>query len=218
MKNIQITEEEIAYLKQACPYLSPQYLLYLQSFRFKPSEHIQARFLPDSDNGKDEDVGNIDMHTAGLWLETILYEIPLLALTSEAYFKFCDRDWTYDGQIRRAKEKGLTLMENGCLASEFGTRRRRDHKTQEKVLEGLTRAQEEGSAKGCKGKITGTSNVHFAMRFGIPPVGTVAHEWFMGVAAVTDSYTSATEAALSYWIGTFGKGVRLAMPSRRMSL
>lgn len=157
------------------------------------------------------------MQTVGLWLETILYETPLLALTSEAYFKFCDPDWTYNGQVERAKEKGLTLMKNGCLVSEFGTRRRRDYKTQEEVLKGLTQAQKEGSAKSYKGKITGTSNVHFAMRFGIPPIGTVAHEWFMGVAAVTDSYSSATEAALSCWIGTFGKGVRVAMTHRIMS-
>lgn len=149
----------------------------------------------------------------GLWVETILYEIPLLALTSEAYFKFCDRDWSYNEQVELARDKGLRLMEAGCLASEFGSRRRRDYKTQELVMEGLKQALDEGAAHGYKGKITGTSNVHFAMRFGIPPIGTVAHEWFMGVAAVTASYQSATEAALSYWIATFGKGVGLFQSS-----
>ncbi len=45
------------------------------------------------------------------------------------------------------------------------------------------------------------------MRFGIPPVGTVAHEWFMGVAAITGNYETATTTALSYWVGCFGEGI-----------
>lgn len=205
--NITVSTEEIEYLRKTCPYLSEQYLRFLKDFQLRPKQHIQARFIPDKERGTDEDLGQVEVHTEGLWLETILYEIPLLALTSEAYFKFCDRDWTYDGQEEKARDKGVTLLEHGCLTSEFGSRRRRDYHSQELVLKGLVRANEEGQARGYPGKITGTSNVHFAMKFGIPPVGTVAHEWFMGVAAVTDSYKSATEAALDYWVGTFGKGV-----------
>ena len=143
----------------------------------------------------------------GLWVETILYEIPLLALTSEAYFKFMDTDWTYDGQEDKAYGKGMRLLEAGCIVSEFGTRRRRDYHTQALVFRGLVKAKKEGEKTGLPGKISGTSNVHLAMRFGIPPIGTVAHEWFMGVAAITGDYENATTTALSYWVGCFGEGV-----------
>jgi nicotinate phosphoribosyltransferase len=140
-------------------------------------------------------------------VETILYEIPLLALTSEAYFRFMDTDWTYDGQEAKAYRKGMKLLETGCIVSEFGTRRRRDYHTQALVFRGLVKAKKEAEKTGLSGKITGSSNVHLAMRFGIPPVGTVAHEWFMGVAAITGDYEKATTTALSYWVGCFGEGV-----------
>lgn len=147
------------------------------------------------------------MHITGRWADTILYEIPLLALASEAYFRFVDRDWNYDGQEERAYEKGLRLLEAGCVFSEFGTRRRRDYHTQALVFRGLIAAGKEGARRGYTGKLAGTSNVHFSMRFNLAPIGTVAHEWFMGIAALTDDYASASARALAHWVGAFGEGV-----------
>jgi nicotinate phosphoribosyltransferase len=118
-----------------------------------------------------------------------------------------DIDWIYDGQEEKAYGKGMRLLEAGCIVSEFGTRRRRDYHTQALVFRGLVKAKKEGEKTGLPGKISGTSNVHLAMRFGIPPIGTVAHEWFMGVAAITGDYENATTTALSYWVGCFGEGV-----------
>ncbi|KAK5002202.1 nicotinate phosphoribosyltransferase [Cryomyces antarcticus] len=211
LANIILSDEELDYLRNTCTYFNEAYLRYMSTFRFRPGEHIHLAFHAINDTNSDEDLGDIELQTKGLWVETILYEIPLLALTSEAYFKFCDRDWRYEGQTQKAYHKGLQLLQNGCLFSEFGSRRRRDYYTQELVLRGLMQAQREGSANGLKGKFTGTSNVHFAMKYGIPPVGTVAHEWFMGVAAITNDYENASETALRYWLATFGKGVRTHM-------
>lgn len=205
--NITMSSAELEYLKKTCTYLSEPYLKFMETFKLRPSEQIELKFHVAQDNGSEDDEGEMEIHAKGLWVDTILYEIPLLALTSEAYFKFVDRDWSYEGQEVKAKEKGLKLLEHGCLVSEFGSRRRRDYHTHELVLEGLKKASKEGEAQGFPGKITGSSNVHFAMRFGTPPIGTVAHEWFMGVAAITNSYETATETALRYWVGTFGKGV-----------
>lgn len=111
------------------------------------------------------------------------------------------------GQEEQAFQKGITLLKHGCNFSEFGTRRRRDYQTHQLVMQGLVRAAKEGSAEGYPGKLTGTSNVHFAMKCGVPPVGTVAHEWFMGIAAVTNDYEHANETGLRYWVGCFGEGV-----------
>ena len=118
-----------------------------------------------------------------------------------------DKDWTYEGQEKKAYEKGMTLLEGGCIVSEFGSRRRRDYHTQALVFRGLVKASKDAEKKGLKGKLSGTSNVHLAMRFKIPPVGTVAHEWFMGIAAIKNDYPKATEEALRHWVGAFGEGV-----------
>lgn len=205
--NIALSADELRWLKSTCTYLNPEYLEYLKDFRLHPQKQIKPIFEPEKDTGSDEDIGLFKLEVEGLWVETILYEIPLLALTSEAYFRFMDRDWTYDGQEEKAFEKGMQLLEGGCVVSEFGTRRRRDYHTQALVFRGLVRARREGEQRGLKGKISGTSNVHLAMRFGIPPIGTVAHEWFMGVAAITNDYENATRIALENWTNCFGEGV-----------
>ncbi|KAK4105715.1 nicotinate phosphoribosyltransferase [Parathielavia hyrcaniae] len=206
--NISLSDDELHYLEEHCPYLSPAYLNFLSEFRLRPRDQVELSFLPtEGDTGAETDIGDLDIKISGTWAETILYEIPLLALTSETYFRFMDSDWTYEGQEELAFEKGMRLLEAGCVFSEFGTRRRRDYHTQALVFRGLTRASNEAQKRGFPGKLSGTSNVHLAMRFNIPPVGTVAHEWFMGTAAIVGDYQKATEEALCRWVGCFGEGV-----------
>ncbi|OAQ76418.1 nicotinate phosphoribosyltransferase [Purpureocillium lilacinum] len=210
--NISLLNDEYLFLKTHCPYLTPDYLEYLKEFRLRPRDQVAVTFAPlGEDTGADSDIGDIDIRIRGTWSDTILYEIPILALTSEAYFRFMDTDWSYDGQEEQAFAKGLKLLEAGCITSEFGTRRRRDYHTQALVFRGLVKASKEAAAKGFPGKLSGTSNVHLAMRFGIPPVGTVAHEWFMGTAAIIGDYKNATEEALRHWVSCFGSNLAIAL-------
>ncbi|KAI1484784.1 nicotinate phosphoribosyltransferase [Biscogniauxia mediterranea] len=206
--NISLSDEELRYLQTHCKYLTPSYLDFLKEFRLSPREQLKPTFNPIGENtGSEDDLGDVHIEISGKWVDTILYEIPLLALTSEAYFKFMDTDWNYDGQEETAYAKGIQLLEAGCIFSEFGTRRRRDYHTQALVFRGLVKASKDGEKRGLPGKLSGTSNVHLAMRFNIPPIGTVAHEWFMGIAAITNDYENASEEALRRWVGCFGEGV-----------
>ena len=100
-----------------------------------------------------------------------------MAIISETYFNTVDTHWDYSGQLELAKKKGKQLFESGCLLSEFGSRRRRSYKSQDIVLVGLLAVSREMEGNG-KGKLVGTSNVHFAMLMGLKPIGTMAHgEW-----------------------------------------
>ena len=199
LEHVTLSMKELEYLRHHCKFLSREYLDYLQSFRLRPSDQIKLTFRPT-----EGDYGDIDIHVQGLWVETMLYEVPLLALTSEAYFKFVETDWSHDGQEELAYQKGSALLKAGCIFSDFGTRRRRDFETQSRVTKGLVRASKEFQGPG---KLTGTSNVYMAMRYGITPVGTVAHEWYMGVAAISGNYETANEQGLRFWMSCFGQGV-----------
>src|SRR3569833_4317407 len=73
--NISLSTDELRYLKEHCPYLSPEYLEFLQEFRLNPREQVQVKFHPiGEDSGADSDTGDIDIKITGSWVDTILYE------------------------------------------------------------------------------------------------------------------------------------------------
>lgn len=95
-------------------------------------------------------------------------------------------------------------MQHGIKFSEFGTRRRRSFKTQEVVIKGLCEGVEQGRAEGpvngveSVGALVGTSNVHLARVFNVPPSGTVAHEWTMAIAAL-EGYRRVNLSSAQKW-------------------
>jgi len=213
--SIYITEDELSFLRRKCPYFPMSYLEYLRNFRLKPDEEVKLEYkhhVSHENNTKEgkEEESNLTIAVSGTWAGTILYEIPLLVLVSEAYFRFSDTDWDYTSQEEKAFDKAMRLLQAGCAFSEFGTRRRRSYKTQELVLRGLIRAANTATSKGSlhqEAAFTGTSNVHFAHLLDLTPIGTVAHEWFMGIAAITQDYGTANLVGIEKWVSCFGQGV-----------
>lgn len=201
LKDLTLSKEEFEFIKKTIPYLPKPYLEFLESgkFRLNPEEEIKFHA-----NELAEHPGYYDLSITieGLWMNTIWYEIAVLSIVSESYFKFVDKDWTYEGQREKAYEKAKLLLENDVTFSEFGTRRRRSVKTQDLVMQGIMDAARD-SGKGSL--VLGTSNVMFAMKYDTKPIGTVAHEWMMGIASITNDYVNANKNAMDYWIATFGK-------------
>jgi nicotinate phosphoribosyltransferase len=91
---LSLTDFELQWLKESCPYFTPDYLSYLSSYRFKP-EQVSIHFVPSSSDGQQ---GNVEILVSGLWVEVILWEVPLMACLSESYFQTVITDWSYDGQ------------------------------------------------------------------------------------------------------------------------
>lgn len=195
LAELRFSEDELAYLRDALPMLPSVYIDSLKDFKLNPEAQVLLL-------NTEENFENFGIEVSGLWYNTILYEIPLLALVSEAYFKFVYTDWNYNGQSQLAAEKISRLLENGCPFSDFGTRRRRSFESQELVVKELARASK--SENKNTNMILGTSNVLLAKKYNLRPIGTVAHEWFMGVAAVTQDYVNANKTAMELWIQTFG--------------
>ncbi|KAG0363130.1 nicotinate phosphoribosyltransferase [Gamsiella multidivaricata] len=220
MAALHLTPDERLFLEAKCPYLTKDYLDWLQNeFRFKPEEQVQIKFaavaaatgagteaeksIDTSEHGSEL----VRIMITGKWDEVILYEVPILALVSEAYFRFGDQDWSYDGQFEAAQTKARRLVHAGAKFAEFGTRRRRDYETQRIVLEGLI-AGSPSPAEAVKtqpgqGFLTGTSNLHFAHVMNLVPIGTMAHEWYMGTAAILRDASQANKVALERWSRTY---------------
>ena len=202
LSHLQLTNAESGWLKTTCPYLRSDYLSFLSSFRLKPNEQVNIDLVLDDS----EEWGDLDIRIKGKWVDVILYEVPLMAIISEVYFTCIDTRWNMRGQRALAKGKGRKLVEAGIKYSEFGTRRRRSYAIHRMVLEGLLQGEKEAlesastgsSSSSSLGKLTGTSNVHFAHVFGLNPVGTVAHEWTMGIAA-QEGYKGANLKSLEMW-------------------
>lgn len=85
------------------------------------------------------------------------------------------------------------------IFSEFGTRRRRSFAVHDTIMRGLAEGWKEWKAAGgTGGALTGTSNVYLALKYGLQPSGTIAHEFIMAIGA-TYGYTGANSRAMDMW-------------------
>lgn len=168
---LHFTDEELAYLG-GLRFIKSDYVDFLSLFHLKRN-YIQVVESDDYPCG-------IDISIKGSWLHTILFEIPVLAIVNEVYFRrlYGDLDKS-EGRRRLAEKIHLLLSEpnNGDLhISDYGTRRRFSRAWQEEVL--LTLKKELGPM------LSGTSNVLLAKKFGLIPLGTMAHEYLQACQAL----------------------------------
>ena len=169
--NLRFKEDELEYLDKI-PWFKGSYINFLRLW--------QPRF-EDFEITTDAECG-LSIETKGTWLNTSMYEIPTLAIVNEVYFRMA---YNYIDLIESFKEKldaKYDKLYNNILYtgtfSEFGLRRRLSAEAQEMAIEKLSHLND--NAK-CSSRFIGTSNVYLAKKFGVLPVGTMAHEWIMCV-------------------------------------
>lgn len=192
MARLRLDYKEKEYLRTTCPYLDPTYLDFLQGYRYDPSEvHIEQ-------NGTD-----VKVSVEGYWYRTILWEVPIMALICELFYR-------ETGQLRQPDELVVNTVENkislykklGVKFAEFGTRRRHSYEVHDLVVKIL---REKGT-----GTFIGTSNVYLAMKYDIKPIGTHAHEWFMFHAAKY-GFKMANSMGLEHWVDVYRGDLGIAL-------
>ncbi|MDA0225146.1 MAG: nicotinate phosphoribosyltransferase, partial [Proteobacteria bacterium] len=151
--------------------------------------------------------GEIEIPIHGPWLHTILYEIPVLAIVSEVYFR--RRGKTGDkaeGRRRLVEKIDLVRTVEPALEfgiSDFGTRRRHGRDWQEEVLQTLKREVPQYFA--------GTSNVWFAMRNGLTPLGTLGHEYMQACQALGPRLRDSQIFAMDMWAKEYRGDLGIAL-------
>jgi nicotinate phosphoribosyltransferase len=124
--------------------------------------------------------GEIAIVIKGPWLHTILFEIPVLAIVNEVYFRATQRAPDLEAGRRRLAEKIALVRDDPRLSelriADYGTRRRFSKRWQDEVLVTLKEALGE--------HLAGTSNVMYAVKHGLIPLGTMAHEYLQACQAL----------------------------------
>lgn len=187
----KLTSEELDFLS-GLSFMKPEFLKFLEGFQLK-EEQVQITNVE----------GQLVLWVEGSWVDTILWEVPLMAIISQSYFETIDTDWNgdLDAYYDRTLLKGQRLTEAECQYIDFGTRRRRSYETQDTVVRAFNH-----ESVNC----SGTSNVHFAMKYGMTPVGTMAHEWIMGFAGMV-GVEKANHHALGAWRDIYGDALGVAL-------
>ena len=189
MSKLYLTKSEKQYVAKRCYFFDPVFIDFLEGYRFNPSE------VSIEQNG-----GELKVIVEGYWYRTVLWEVPLLAMISELYFKMSGI--TPEDITEKTKEKAVFLKNIKADYSDFGTRRRFSFDTQNKVI---------GILKEHSGEyFKGTSNVYLAMKYNTLPIGTHPHEWFMYHGAKF-GYRMANAKALDAWVDVYQGSLGLAL-------
>ena len=181
MSKLKLTDSEYDWLKVNLSFLPISYRQYLAAYHFNTKQVIIK--LID---------GKLNITVKGKWRDTILWEVPLMAIISEVYFKYVDKDWNEKGQKELARKKAFELNEVDCLFADFGSRRRRSFQTQDIVVSEMKKTT----------GFVGTSNPYLAMKHNVKSLGTCAHE-AIGAVASLESLNHPNKIFMERWTETY---------------
>ena len=189
MAKLRLATEEESFLREQCYYFTPNYVDMLRGYRYD-SPQVNIRQVG----------GELFVTIKGLWYLATLWEVPVLATISELYYEMTDKKPDKEWQTRFGV-KAERMSDAGCVVSDFGSRRRASYDVHDQVV---------GMLKdfSC---CAGTSNVHLAHKYGLTPIGTMAHEFIMGHAAMF-GYRRATAEMLNAWVKVYGGELGVALP------
>jgi len=156
---LQFKKEELNYLSNIY-FLKPSYIEFLRNFKLNRL-NIKA-FI---ENGK------LRINVKGFMFQTILFEVPVLAIVNEIYFSRLPI-FKLTSPAKQALHEKIDYVKahksRPFKFADFGLRRRFSGFWQDVVV------------RTCKQELPdnfiGTSNVYLAMKYSLTPIGTMSHQ------------------------------------------
>ena len=202
LATLRWTEDEISFISKKMPWLTLDgglFLDWLRNFQVKAED-----ILVFIENGE----LRIETDEKASWLQSTFYEIYLLVIVNETGFRlFYNYDELLESHKRNTDKKFEKLLSGEYVlgaVSEFGLRRELSEEAQEYIIKKFMAHRDELNAKGTN--YVGTSNVYMSMKYGTTPIGTMAHEFIMGVGQGDPSKNPAysNRFAMESWTQIYG--------------
>lgn len=198
LEKLKLSQEEESYL-YTLRFLKPDYIRFLKLFRFN------LNYL----SVKEEPNGDLEIHIKGPWVHTILFEVPVLSIISEVYKRrnIFFKNYPYLKLLEKVnslKNYNQSIIKTNYLKfADFGTRRRFTKYWQEFVIQYLIQEIPEN--------FIGTSNVYFAKKFKIKPIGTMAHEWIQAHQQLKYRLVDSQKIAFENWVKEYRGDLGIAL-------
>ncbi|KAF1045482.1 MAG: Nicotinate phosphoribosyltransferase 2 [Herbaspirillum frisingense] len=197
--SLRFTDDELAYLA-GLRYMRSDFIDFLALFRF------QRKFIRVQVEGD-----GLSIVASGPQVHVMGFEIFVLYIVNELYFRRLGNAAALEEARRRLQDKIALLREfarepGGRYPFEFfdfGVRRRYSALWQEEVVATLAREVPD--------YFKGTSNVWLAKKYGLVPIGTMAHEYLQSYQAFGVRLRDFQKAALEDWVQEYRGDLGIAL-------
>lgn len=192
-------EDELAYLR-SLRFMKSDFVDFLTVFRF------QRKFITVTTNGE-----TLNIHALGPQVHVMGFEIFVLYIVNELYFRRFDQQASLLEGRKRLQEKIQMLRafgeevgrKNPFEFFDFGVRRRFSAAWHEEVVVTL--------AKEVPQYFKGSSNVYFAKKYGLTPIGTMAHEYLQAYQSFGVRLRDFQKVALEDWVQEYRGDLGIAL-------
>jgi nicotinate phosphoribosyltransferase len=187
LESLTFTQNELDYLSKL-RFIKSDFVDFLSLFKLK-SKYVNAYIKDDE----------FHLEIEGPWLHTILFEVPILAIINEVYFKYHPSD--LELSFNALKNEMNIIEDTNLKFADFGTRRRYSLSWHDYLIKVLSNHP----------NLVGTSNVKLAKETGLNPIGTMAHEWIEAGQAVGPRLRESQEFMLDKWVHEYRGDLGIAL-------
>ena len=181
LSKLSLTLSEKQWCVKHIPYIPEVYWEWLRGFSF---DYDKIKVWLDNE---------LHIEVTDYLYKVTLYEVPILAIVSELMSRN-QGTVNVSEAIDKLDTKINIANEHGLKFSEFGTRRRYSAALHDLIVQRLK--------EKCPINCVGTSNVYFAMKYNMTPIGTFPHEWIMFHGAIW-GYQEANYLGMRDWVRTY---------------